>query len=117
MPEETIQVPIDLSQVFELLSNKKNDILNTDYSNDNNSYPTVRAVKNYVDNVIPAISDMSGKENISNKVTDIRVNDYTNDTVSYPTVQAVKDYVTDADHVVADLDLLLDNLATEINSL
>lgn len=117
MPEETIQVPIDLSQVFELLSNKKNDILNTDYSNDNNSYPTVRAVKNYVDNIVLEVSDVSGKENISNKVTDIRVNDYTNDTVSYPTVQAVKDYVTDADHVVADLDLLLDNLATEINSL
>ena len=117
MPEETIQVPIDLAIVFELLSNKKNDILNIDYSNDGNSYPTVRAVKNYVDNIVLEVSDMSGKENISNKVTDIRVNDYTNDTVSYPTVQAVKDYVTDSDHVVADLDLLLDNLATEINTL
>lgn len=115
MSEETIQVPIDLAIVFELLSNKKNDILNIDYSNDNNSYPTVRAVKNYVDNVVSIIGN--GKENISNKVTDIRVNDYTNDTTSYPTVQAVKDYVTDSDHVVADLDLLLDNLATEINTL
>ena len=48
MPEETIQVPIDLAIVFELLSNKKNDILNIDYSNDNDSYPTVQAVKDYV---------------------------------------------------------------------
>ena len=117
MSEEMKQVPIDLSHVFELLSNKKNDILDIDYSNDNDSYPTVRAVKNYIDNIVLEVSDVSGKENISNKVTDIRVNDYTGDTVSYQTVQAVKDYVTDSDHVVADLDLLLDNLATEINTL
>ena len=51
MSEEMKQVPIDLSHVFELLSNKKNDILDIDYSNDNDSYPTVRAVKNYVDDL------------------------------------------------------------------
>ena len=56
MSEEMKQVPIDLSHVFELLSNKKNDILDIDYSNDNDSYPTVRAVKNYVDVIDDKVS-------------------------------------------------------------
>ena len=56
MSEEMKQVPIDLSHVFELLSNKENDILDIDYSNDNDSYPTVRAVKNYVDVIDDKVS-------------------------------------------------------------
>lgn len=66
MPEEMKQVPIDLSHVFELLSNKKNDILDIDYSNDNDSYPTVRAVKNYVDDLQTILDSKASIDSVNN---------------------------------------------------
>ena len=66
MSEEMKQVPIDLSHVFELLSNKKNDILDIDYSNDNDSYPTVRAVKNYVDDLQTILDSKASIDSVNN---------------------------------------------------
>lgn len=71
------------------VANKKTDI-SGDFSTDTVSYPTVQAVKNYINGLgfLTSHQDISGKENTSNKTSSW--NSTTNNT-RYPTEKLVKD--------------------------
>ena len=76
--------------LFEVANNKVNVIGD---SATEDQYPTVTAIKKYVDDSIPEIPDVSVFEKHSNKA--VTIDESANDT-SYPTTKAVKNYVENA---------------------
>jgi hypothetical protein len=91
---------------YENLGNKSTSVQSDRNSND--KYPSVKAVKEYVDQATLGIAlqtTVDGKEDKQNKSVNIKTDK--NPNVNYPTVAAVKQFVTEA-ALSSDVQLIID---------